>query len=100
MQDSDLENRGSSSFAPPQPHSLTVLLQLGNQGVAVFHHIRILLVLVIGTSGLDCPLHPVNCATNPTTSDELGQIPVQEVHADAKCLCHRRQSDHSVRLQE
>lgn len=54
---------------------LSVLLELGNQGITVFHHIRVLLVLVIRAIGLNDPIDAVNRACNAVARDELGQIP-------------------------
>lgn len=63
-------------FASPQPHSLAILLKLGDQGITVFHHIRVLLVLGVGSVRLDNAVDTVNCACNTVAGDELGEIPI------------------------
>lgn len=49
-------------FAPPQPHGLAVLLELGDQRIAVLDYIRVLLVLVVGAVRLDDAIDPVDRA--------------------------------------
>ena len=63
-------------FTPPQSHGLAVFLEFGDQGITVLHHIRVLLVLVVGTVGLDDALagDAVNGARDAAGSDESSQI--------------------------
>lgn len=63
-------------FASPQPHSLTILLKLGDQGIPVLHHICVLLILRIGSVRLDNPVYTVDCACDTVAGDELGEIPI------------------------
>ena len=67
------------SLATPQPHRLTILLQLCNQLVTLLHHIIILLVLVVWSVGLNNTLSgdTVDCARDPLSRNKLGQITVQ-----------------------
>ena len=65
-----------ASLAPSQPYSLSVLLQLRDQCIAMFHHIGILLILVIRSVRLDNPVHPVNRACDTVARNEFRQIPV------------------------
>lgn len=68
------------TFAPPQPDRLAVLLQLGNQLVALLHDVRVLLVLVVRPVGLDDTLarHAVDGARDALGGDELGQVAGRE----------------------
>ena len=63
-----------ASFAPPQSHGLAVLLELGDQCIAVLDHIRVLLILVVGSVRLDDPVDPVDRARNAVVGNELGKI--------------------------
>jgi hypothetical protein len=65
----------SAALATPQPHRLSVLLQLRDQLIALLHHIGILLVLVIRPVGLDDALDAVDGARDPVRCDELGEVP-------------------------
>lgn len=64
------------TLASPQPYSLAILLQLGDELISLLHNIRILLVLVVGSVGLDDALsrHTVNGTCNAISCNELGQI--------------------------
>jgi hypothetical protein len=64
-----------ATLASPQPHGLTVLLQLGNELITLFDHVCILLVLVVWAIRLDDALDAVDGARNAVGSDELGKIP-------------------------
>jgi hypothetical protein len=80
--------------------------------VALLHHIRILLVLVIWSVGLDDALDAVDCAWYSVSSDELGEVPmhvrisqydahendllVKKVHRDTKVIGHALQTDHTI----
>lgn len=59
----------------PKTNGLSVLLELGDQGIAVLHHVRVLLVLVVGAIGLNDAVDAVNGACNAVAGDEFGQIP-------------------------
>src|SRR6266566_3462300 len=65
---------GSRPLAPPQPHRLAVLLQLGNELVALAHDVLVLLVLVVGPVRLDDALarHAVDGTGDAAAGDELG----------------------------
>lgn len=63
-------------FASSQPHGLSVLLQFRNQGIAVLHNIRVLLVLVVWSVRLDDAIDPIDGACNPVAGNEFGKIPV------------------------
>jgi hypothetical protein len=67
------------SLTTPQPHCLTILLQLRNQLISLFNHIVILLVLVIWPVCLDYTLssHAINGAGNAFCCDEFGQVTEQ-----------------------
>lgn len=70
----------SSNFltplASPQPDRLAVLLELGDQGIALLDKVRVLLVLIVRAVRLDNSVDPVNCARYPVGGYELGQVPV------------------------
>lgn len=59
----------------PKTNGLSVLLELGNQGIAMLHHIRVLLVLVVGAVRLNDAVDTVNGARNAVAGDELGKVP-------------------------
>jgi hypothetical protein len=54
---------------------LAVFLQLSDELVTLLNNIRILLVLVVGTVGLDDALDTVNGARDTVCGNELGKIP-------------------------
>jgi hypothetical protein len=54
---------------------LTVFLQLGDELVTLLNNVRILLVLVVGTVGLNDALDTVNGAWDTVCGNELGKIP-------------------------
>ena len=107
-------------FTPPQSHGLAVLLEFGDQRIAMLHHIRVLLVLVVGSVRLDNPIDSVDRARDAVAGDELGQIPaddqldfvsrggitkranipVQIVNSDTKVAGHALQSNHPVALKQ
>lgn len=108
-------------FTPPQSHGLAVFLEFGDQGITVLHHIRVLLVLVVGSVRLDDPIDAVDRARNAVAGDELGQIPtddqlgsfnsrggmteranvpVQIVNSDTKVAGHALQSNHPIALEQ
>lgn len=63
-------------FTPAQPHGLSVLLKLRDQRIALLHHIRVLLVLVVRPIRLDDPVDSINRACDAVAGNELGQVPV------------------------
>lgn len=65
-------------LTPPQADGLAVLLQLGDQLVALAHHVLVLLVLVVGPVGLDDALagDAVNGAGDTAGGDELGEVAI------------------------
>lgn len=73
-----------TTLATPQPDSLAVLLQLGDELIALLDHIHILLVLVVGSVGLDDALDAVDGAGNAVCGDELGEVPGNDISA---CTC-------------
>jgi hypothetical protein len=64
-----------ATLASPQPDGLPVLLQLGDKLVALLDNVHILLVLVVGSVGLDDALNAIDGAGNAVGGDELGKIP-------------------------
>lgn len=64
------------SLATPQSHGLAVLLELGDELVALLYDILILLVLVVGPVRLDDALarNAVDGAGDAAGGDELGQV--------------------------
>lgn len=66
---------GLAALTASQTDSLSVLLQLGDQGIPVLHHIRVLLVLIVGPVGLDNPVDPIDRAGDPVARDEFRQVP-------------------------
>ena len=65
-------------FTPPQPHGLAVFLEFGDQCITMLHHVRVLLVLVVGSVRLDNPIDAVDGARDAVAGDELGQIPTDD----------------------
>jgi hypothetical protein len=65
-----------TSLASPQANRLSILLQLCDQSITVFHSIGVLLVLVIRSVRLDNTIDPVNGACDSVTGNEFGKIPV------------------------
>jgi hypothetical protein len=65
-------------LATSQAHGLAVLLQLGNELIALLDDVLVLLVLVIGAVRLDDTLtgDTVDSAGDAATSNELGKITV------------------------
>lgn len=63
-----------AAFTAPKPDGLSIFLELGNQGITMFHNVGVLLVLVIRSVGLDDTIDAVNCAGNAVAGNELGQI--------------------------
>lgn len=63
-------------FATSQPHSLTVLLQLGNELITLADNILVLLVLVVWTVCLDDAFssYAVDGAGDSTGGDEAGEV--------------------------
>ena len=61
----------SPPFTPPQPHRLSVFLQLRNQPVALLDHVRILLVLIIWPVRFYDLVDPVDGAGYAVCSDEF-----------------------------
>jgi hypothetical protein len=62
-------------LASPQPHILAVLLQLGDQSIALLDEISVLLVLVIRAVRLDDSVDAVDRARYPLGGNEFGQVP-------------------------
>lgn len=73
---SSIQRLQLTALAAPESHGLSVLLQLGNQCIALLYQIRILLVLVVRTVGLDDSIHTVHGAGYPLGGDEFCKIPV------------------------
>lgn len=63
-------------LTPSQSHSLSILLELGDELVPLLDNIIILLILVVWSVGLDdsLPSHTVNGAGDASTGDELSKI--------------------------
>lgn len=66
---------GLAALTAPQTDRLSILLQLGDQGISVLHHIRVLLVLIVGPVGLDNSVDPIDRAGDPVARDEFRQVP-------------------------
>lgn len=64
------------SLASPQPHGLAVLLELGDELIALADHVLVLLVLVVGAVRLDDTLacNTVDGAGDAAGGDEASQI--------------------------
>ncbi len=64
------------TLTPSQSHSLSILLELSDELIALLDHITILLVLVIRTVGLDDAFagHAIDSARDTTSCDEFGQV--------------------------
>lgn len=65
----------STALTAPQPDSLAVLLQLCDKLVTLLDDVHVLLVLVVGSVGLDDALDAVNGARNAVGGNELGEVP-------------------------
>jgi hypothetical protein len=63
-----------TTLTATKSNGLSVFLEFGNQGVTVLHHVRVLLVLVIGSVGFNNSIDAVNRAGNAVAGDELGQV--------------------------
>ena len=82
-----------ATFAPPQPHGLAVLLQLGDELVALLDHVDVLLVLVVGPVRLDDALDAVDGARYAVGGDELGEVPgllADAPHHETKAYLSRK----------
>lgn len=66
-----------SPLASPQPHGLTIFLELGDQSVSMLENIRILFVLVVRPCGFNYALDTVDSAGDPIASNEFCQVPVR-----------------------
>jgi hypothetical protein len=65
-----------ATLTAPQPNRLTVLLQLGDKLITLLDDVRILLVLVVWSVGLDDALDTVDGARDAVCCDEFGKVPV------------------------
>lgn len=63
-------------LASPEPDGLSVLLQLGDELIALADHVLVLLVLVVGAICLDDTLagDAVDCAGDAAGGDEFGEV--------------------------
>jgi hypothetical protein len=66
----------SCSLTTSKSHSLTILLEFGNELVALLHNIIVLLVLVVWSVGFDDALssHAIDGTWNALGSNKLGKI--------------------------
>ena len=64
----------SPSLTSSQPHSLSILLQLGDQAIPLLHHICVLFVLVVRSVGFDDLVDTVNSAGDAVRRDKFGQV--------------------------
>lgn len=64
------------TLTPSQSYSLSILLELSDELIALLDNITILLVLVIRTVGLNNAFasHAINGTGNTTSGDEFGQV--------------------------
>ena len=75
----------SSTLTPSQPDRLAVLLQLGDQLIALLDHVMILLVLVVRPVRLDDAVDSVDGASNTACCNELRQIStIDNQHIDQR----------------
>ncbi len=65
---------GSSPLTPSQPDSLPILLQLGDQCVALLDHVGILLILVVRAIGFNDVINPVNGTGDTAGGYKFGEI--------------------------
>jgi len=64
-----------TTLAAPQSDCLTVLLQLGNELVALLDNVAVLLVLIVGPVSLDNALDAIDGAGDAISGDKFGEIP-------------------------
>ncbi len=64
-----------ATLTAPQPDGLTVLLQLGDELVALLDHVCVLLVLIVRSVCLDDALDTVNGAGYAVSGDETSEVP-------------------------
>lgn len=74
-------SRSSTSLTSSQSHSLTILLKLGDQSIALLDHVGVLLVLIVRSIGLDDAIDTINRARYSVSCDEFGKIPMQLARA-------------------
>ena len=65
-----------STLTTPQPDRLSILLQFGDQAIALLDDVGILLVLVIRAVGLDDAVDAVDGAWDAVCGDEFGEVAV------------------------
>lgn len=65
---------GSSAFTSPQPNSLPILLQLGDQRVALLDHVGILLILIVRAVSLNDVIYAVNGTGYAVGGYKFGKI--------------------------
>jgi hypothetical protein len=100
-----------ATFTPPEPDGLAVLLQLGDELVALLDHVHVLLVLVVWAVCLDDALDAVDGARYAVGGDEFGEVPgtvsrctscettdlpVKKVHCHTKVVGHALQTHDPV----
>lgn len=66
-----------TALTSTKTHSLSILLDLGDQRITVLNHIGILLVLVIGTIRLNDTVDAVDSAGNTVVGNEFGKVTVK-----------------------
>lgn len=66
-----------TALTSTKTHSLSILLNLGDQRITVLNHIGILLVLVIGTIRLNDTVDAVDSAGNTVVGNEFGKVTVK-----------------------
>lgn len=66
-----------ATLTSPQSNRLSVLLQLGDQLIALLNHIVVLLVLVVWSIRLDDFVDTVDCAWDAICGDEVGKVPIK-----------------------
>lgn len=105
-----------ATLTSPQSNRLSVLLQLGDQLIALLNHIVVLLVLVVWSIRLDDFVDTVDCAWDAICGDEVGKVSiktlvwashhtqgnllVQEVDRHAKVVGHAPQTNYTVALEK
>jgi len=74
------------TLAAPQPHSLAVFLELGDELISLSHNVIVLLVLVVWPVGLDdtFPSHAINGTWDSLCGDELCKVAGRRLAKDEK----------------
>ena len=66
-----------TALTSTKTHSLSILLDLGDQRITVLNHVGILLVLVVGAIRLNDTVDTVDGAGNTVVGNEFGKVTVK-----------------------